>query len=77
MMTLKRLEIPHWFPSVDALIACTDKWAFYQAMTVAGEMVPPTALGDGYVDGPWVIKPRLGSGSKGVRRTAMPRHATY
>ena len=43
MMTLRRLEMPHWFPSVDALIACTDKWAFYQAMKWAGEMVPDTA----------------------------------
>ncbi|MET0773853.1 MAG: ATP-grasp domain-containing protein [Candidatus Limnocylindrales bacterium] len=54
-----------------ALATCLDKWALYQAC-VGRLPVPRTALlDDGFEarawDGPVVVKPRRGSGSRGVR----------
>lgn len=59
-----------WFPDPGAVELCCDKGAFARRMRAAGVPHPATAtrvpeLED--VPGPWVVKPRAGRGSRGVR----------
>ena len=70
--------IAHWFPEPAAVVSCTDKWFFHQALTAAGLPGPPTALGTAEgVPGPWVVKPRHGRGSRDIHltddATSIPR----
>lgn len=56
------------FPSRDAVETCQDKWRFVQVMQEHGFEVPATVLGPAHdVRGPWVVKPRFGRGSVGIR----------
>ena len=70
MSALDKLDIPHWFPSLSARSLCTDKWLFYQALLAADIPTPcSSSCVDNSVPGPWILKPRSGSGSKGIRTT--------
>lgn len=64
-----------------ALRTCLDKWALVSAMD-ATVPVPRCALADGSLDWsgwelPLVVKPRRGSGSRGVRVTDSPRDLSH
>jgi carbamoyl-phosphate synthase large subunit len=62
--------IAHWFPEPGAVVSCTDKWLFHQAIMAAGLPGPATALGTAEgVPGPWVVKPRHGRGSRDIHVT--------
>ena len=68
MSVLTDIDIPHWFPSPATLRLCADKWLFYQTMRRFGIPTPiSTSKPNGRIPGPWVIKPRSGSGGRGVR----------
>lgn len=57
-----------WLPSHQAIVDCNDKWRFAQRLRAAGVPTPATALAErADVPGPWVVKPRRGRGSRGVR----------
>ncbi|MGY1698481.1 ATP-grasp domain-containing protein [Geodermatophilus sp. SYSU D00766] len=59
-----------WLPDVTAVEVCCDKAAFARAMRAAGVPHPATTdtpAGLVTVPGPWVVKPRAGRGSRGVR----------
>lgn len=59
-----------WLPAAAAVDACCDKAAFARAMAAAGVPHPATAASADEVagmPGPWVVKPRAGRGSRGVR----------
>jgi carbamoyl-phosphate synthase large subunit len=59
-----------WFPELTAVDLCCDKAAFAQRLDAAGVPHPRTASWTGDLDdvpGPWIVKPRSGRGSRGVR----------
>jgi carbamoyl-phosphate synthase large subunit len=59
-----------WLPDLAAVDVCCDKAAFARRMTAAGVPHPATATTADVVPGipgPWVVKPRAGRGSRGVR----------
>jgi carbamoyl-phosphate synthase large subunit len=59
-----------WLPDPEAVEVCCDKAAFARAMRAAGVPHPATtdtAAGLVTVPGPWLVKPRSGRGSRGVR----------
>ncbi|RBY78128.1 biotin carboxylase [Geodermatophilus sp. TF02-6] len=59
-----------WLPTPTAVDLCCDKAAFARRMGAAGVPHPATATGAddvAGVPGPWVVKPRTGRGSRGVR----------
>jgi carbamoyl-phosphate synthase large subunit len=59
-----------WLPDVAAVDLCCDKAAFAARMHTRGVPHPVTAGSAGSVTavpGPWVVKPRAGRGSRGVR----------
>jgi carbamoyl-phosphate synthase large subunit len=59
-----------WLPDVAAVDLCCDKAAFARRMSARGVAHPATAGHAGDlpgVPGPWVVKPRSGRGSRGVR----------
>ncbi len=62
--------IATWLPQPDAVELCCDKALFAGRMALARVAHPPTADGLGQlagVPGPWIVKPRTGRGSRGVR----------
>ncbi|MGR7025144.1 ATP-grasp domain-containing protein [Geodermatophilus sp. URMC 62] len=67
---LARAGVATWLPDPDAVALCCDKAAFARALRAAGVPHPATAdtgAGLAQVPGPWVVKPRAGRGSRGVR----------
>ncbi|MGY1653100.1 ATP-grasp domain-containing protein [Geodermatophilus sp. SYSU D01119] len=59
-----------WLPDPEAVGICCDKAAFARALRAAGVPHPATtdtSAGLAAVPGPWVVKPRAGRGSRGVR----------
>jgi carbamoyl-phosphate synthase large subunit len=59
-----------WLPDREAVELCCDKAAFAERMRAAGVPHPATgATAEALLDvpGPWVVKPRAGRGSRGVR----------
>jgi carbamoyl-phosphate synthase large subunit len=67
---LRAAGVATWLPDADAVDLCCDKAAFARRMIETGVPHPATATGaDGLagVPGPWVVKPRAGRGSRGVR----------
>lgn len=59
-----------WLPDSAAVGLCCDKAAFAVRMREAGVPHPATATRPAELDGvagPWVVKPRAGRGSRGVR----------
>ena len=59
-----------WLPTVESVDLCCDKAAFAARLTDAGVAHPPTTndvARVGSVPGPWIVKPRWGRGSRGVR----------
>ncbi len=59
-----------WLPAPPAVDLCCDKAAFAARMAGAGVPHPATAARAAdvaAVPGPWVVKPRAGRGSRGVR----------
>ncbi|WP_369131742.1 ATP-grasp domain-containing protein [Modestobacter sp. I12A-02662] len=59
-----------WLPDLAAVDLCCDKAAFARRMAVAGVPHPATAAHAdevAAVPGPWIVKPRAGRGSRGVR----------
>jgi carbamoyl-phosphate synthase large subunit len=67
-----------WFPTLEAVERCVDKWRFAETVRDAGIPAPPTALGlsDG-VPGPWVVKPRFGRGSRDVLVVSDPEELAW
>ena len=59
-----------WLPTVEAVDVCCDKALFAERLAEAGVAHPPTAVHSGTltgIPGPWIVKPRIGRGSRGVR----------
>ncbi|HJX44872.1 MAG TPA: ATP-grasp domain-containing protein [Geodermatophilus sp.] len=59
-----------WLPDRAAVEVCCDKAAFARTLRTAGVPHPATtdtAAGLVTVPGPWLVKPRAGRGSRGVR----------
>jgi carbamoyl-phosphate synthase large subunit len=59
-----------WLPRLDAVEVCCDKGAFARRLADARVAHPPTTDDPGrlsVVPGPWIVKPRAGRGSRGVR----------
>jgi carbamoylphosphate synthase large subunit len=62
--------VASWLPALAAVDLCCDKAAFAERMATAGVPHPATATAADAlagVPGPWVVKPRAGRGSRGVR----------
>ncbi|GAA4346207.1 ATP-grasp domain-containing protein [Angustibacter luteus] len=66
---LQAAGIASWIPSPQTTTACADKGEFAASLQAAGVAHPHTStvvVGDG----PWVVKPRTGRGSRDVTITA-------
>lgn len=63
------LRTPYCGPGSAALERCYDKYESHLLVTAAGIEAPETFLGDaaGSLEGPFILKPRRGSDSIGVR----------
>jgi carbamoyl-phosphate synthase large subunit len=56
-----------WIPRPQVVARCIDKWEMALIAVREGLSFPPTNLGSATgVPGPWVVKPRLGRGSRDV-----------
>lgn len=65
--TLTARGIHTLMPPADAVAICQDKLSFARALTTFGIPTPRTALvGEPTPPGPWISKPRIGRGSRGV-----------
>ena len=72
---LAAVGVATWLPDPTAVAVCCDKAAFAARMHAAG--VPHPACADDVtalsrVPGPWIVKPRAGRGSRGVRSLDDP-----
>jgi carbamoyl-phosphate synthase large subunit len=67
-----------WLPSREAVEVCIDKWKFARVLRDHHVSTPATGLGDLHgVDGPWVVKPRFGRGSRDVYRVDDPTELAW
>jgi carbamoyl-phosphate synthase large subunit len=67
---LASIGVATWLPDPAAVEVCCDKTAFAARMRAAGVPHPACAdevTGISRVPGPWIVKPRTGRGSRGVR----------
>jgi carbamoylphosphate synthase large subunit len=67
---LAAVGVATWLPDPAAVDQCCDKAAFAARMRAAGVPHPACAAqvtDIGRVPGPWIVKPRTGRGSRGVR----------
>jgi carbamoyl-phosphate synthase large subunit len=56
-----------WLPRPQVVARCIDKWELAVVARREGLSFPPTNLGSASgVPGPWVVKPRMGRGSRNV-----------
>ncbi len=71
---LEAAGLSTWLPHPDAVLNCTDKWRFAKVVQATSLASPATNLGsaDG-VEGPWIVKPRHGRGSRDVMAVDDPR----
>jgi carbamoyl-phosphate synthase large subunit len=67
-----------WLPPTAAVAVCIDKWKFARVLRDEGIPTPATSLGDTHgLDGPWVVKPRFGRGSRDVYLVDDPMELTW
>ncbi len=74
---LAEAGLSSWMPSRAAVERCVDKWAFAQALESTGISVPATGLTPDGIDGPWIVKPRFGRGSRDVFSVEDPADFEY
>jgi carbamoyl-phosphate synthase large subunit len=67
------LGVPCWVSPVETVRTCIDKSCFAAALAAGSIPTPATTLGDAPPPpGPWIVKPRLGRGSRGVSAVDDP-----